>query len=153
MQRIKAITLSAALVINCMQNIFAETALYTTVNTLSMAVLTNPKLQLMQPSPFTVILPRFLKSQNLLNYSVSFVNNTMVESARSRQKRKTSIRSAFWVNGLIIDSVHFLMEKSIHFINWARLEEAQLINQITVFSKSKASYGLSSSYNVKGVNR
>ena len=77
----------------------------------------------------------------------------MVESARSRQKRKTSIRSAFWVNGLIIDSVHFLMEKSIHFINWARLGEAQLINQITVFSKSKASYGLSSSYNVKGVNR
>ena len=78
----------------------------------------------------------------------------MVESVRSRQKHKTfSIRNAFWVNGLIIDGVHFLMEKSTHFINWARLTSAQLINQITVFAKNKASYGLSFSYNVKGVNR
>ena len=78
----------------------------------------------------------------------------MVESARSRQKRKTfSIRSAFWVDGLIIDSVHFLMEKSTHFINWARLKAVQLNNQITVFPKNKGSYGLSSFYNVKGVNK
>lgn len=80
--------------------------------------------------------------------------NTMVESARSREKRKTfSICNDFWVTGLIIDSFHFLMEKSIHFINLARLEAAQLVNQITVFPKNKASYRLSSSYNVKGVNR
>ena len=38
------------------------------------------------------------------------------------------------------------MEKSIHFINWARLEAAQLINQIKVFPKNKASYRLSLSY-------
>ena len=50
----------------------------------------------------------------------------MIESPRSTQKRKTfSIRNAFWVTGLIIDSVHFLTQKSTYFINWT--QAAQLI--------------------------
>ena len=114
----------------------------------------QPKIAINGTQPFHSYFALLLKVTKLIKLLRAFVNNTMVESARSREKGKTfSIRNDFWVTGLIIDSFHFLMEKSIHFINLARLEAAQLINQITVFPKNKASYRLSSSYNVKGVNR
>ena len=33
-------------------------------------------------------------------------------------------RNALWITGLIIDSVHFLTEKSSHFINWAQAAQS-----------------------------
>ena len=43
----------------------AATALFTTVKTRSTAAPNKPNLQLPQPSPFTALLERFLKTQNL----------------------------------------------------------------------------------------
>ena len=78
----------------------AATALFTTVRTLSIAAFNRLNLQLPQPSPFTALLERFLKTQNLQNHSLSIVNNT--RSPRSTQKSKTfSIRNALWVTKLI----------------------------------------------------
>ena len=33
-------------------------------------------------------------------------------------------RNALWITGLIIDSVHFLTEKSSQFINWAQAAQS-----------------------------
>ena len=34
------------------------------------------------------------------------------------------LRNALWITGLIIDRVHFLTEKSNHFINWAQAAQS-----------------------------
>ena len=49
-------------------------------------------------------------------------------------------RNALWITGLIIDSVHFLTEKSSQFINWA--QAAQSIK----FLPNEAKYTLFLSY-------